>query len=215
MKLDPRLIARTSLGLLNEVGLEGLTMRVVAKELDVRAPALYWHIKGKQELLDEMAEIMFVEAVDGLESPARGETWQDWLLDTARRLRGGMLKYRDGARVFAGTNITHQSMYRTTELTMRTLRDAGFQPFEAARAFRALHHFVIGFTIEEQARIGITYTEGNPYESPLTIDPVRFPLSAAALDELWTEDTDGAFTHGVQLIIDGMAAQLERGAESA
>ena len=53
--LDRTRVADTALKLLNEVGLDGLTLRAIARELDVKAPALYWHFKDKQALLDEMA----------------------------------------------------------------------------------------------------------------------------------------------------------------
>jgi TetR/AcrR family tetracycline transcriptional repressor len=105
-KLTAELIARAALDLLNEVGLDGLTMRVVAKRLDVQAAALYWHLKNKQQLLDAMAAIMFAEATDGLESPSRDTSWDDWAAGWAHRLRAALLRYRDGARVFAGTNTS-------------------------------------------------------------------------------------------------------------
>ena len=57
--LDRRRVADTALRLLNEVGLEGLTLRAIARELNVKAPALYWHFKDKQALLDEMATEMY------------------------------------------------------------------------------------------------------------------------------------------------------------
>lgn len=57
--LDRTRVADTALKLLNEVGLDGLTLRAIAKELDVKAPALYWHFKDKQALLDEMATEMY------------------------------------------------------------------------------------------------------------------------------------------------------------
>ncbi|WP_143673537.1 TetR family transcriptional regulator, partial [Streptomyces griseiscabiei] len=44
-KLDKAQVAEAALRLLNEVGLEGLSLRLIAKELDVQAPALYWHFK--------------------------------------------------------------------------------------------------------------------------------------------------------------------------
>src|ERR1700688_4158094 len=48
-------VVRTALRILDEVGLDGLTVRKLASELGVQAPALYWHFKNKQALLDEMA----------------------------------------------------------------------------------------------------------------------------------------------------------------
>ncbi|NUR85911.1 MAG: helix-turn-helix transcriptional regulator, partial [Nonomuraea sp.] len=54
MSLDRELIVRTALRLLDEVGLEKLSLRRLAKELGAHPTALYWHFSGKQELLDAM-----------------------------------------------------------------------------------------------------------------------------------------------------------------
>lgn len=209
MKLDPPLIARTALDLLDEVGLDGLTMRLIAKELDVRAPALYWHIKGKQELLDRMAELMFLEAVDGLEAPAHGRPWRAWLIETARRLRTTMLRYRNGARVLAGTNITHPAVFRTTELTLRTLVGVGFTARQALHGFLTMYNYAVGFTIEEQSHSGVDYPDGeNPYNDPMPLDTERYPLAAELVADLWTQDQDVAFAEGLELILDGLEGRL-------
>ncbi|MFD1045955.1 TetR family transcriptional regulator, partial [Kibdelosporangium lantanae] len=106
MKLSTEVIARTALTLLADAGLDGLTMRLVAKELGVQASALYWHLKNKQELLDAMATLMFIEASDNVESPRRDEPWEEWLIDRSAAMRRVMLRYRDGARVMAGTSVS-------------------------------------------------------------------------------------------------------------
>ena len=53
------LIVRAALTLLDEVGLEGLTMRRLATALKIQAPSLYWHFPNKQALLDGMADAIF------------------------------------------------------------------------------------------------------------------------------------------------------------
>lgn len=65
---------RTALDLLDDVGLDGLTLRALAARLDVQAPALYWHFTGKQDLLDEMATQLWrdVLAAAGLVDPSPG-----------------------------------------------------------------------------------------------------------------------------------------------
>ncbi|MFG3717141.1 TetR family transcriptional regulator [Streptomyces massasporeus] len=81
MKINSEAIARTALRLLDDVGLDGLTMRLIAQDLGVRAPTLYWRIKNKQELLDAMATPVYVEAAERLEPPRDGSPWEDWLAE--------------------------------------------------------------------------------------------------------------------------------------
>ena len=208
MKLTSDRIARTALGLLNDVGLDGLTMRVLAKELGVQAPTLYWHVRNKQELLDAMAELMSAETNDGIEAPAAGVTWQEWVTDGARRMRRTMLRYRDGARVLAGANTTGPAVPRTIELTLRTLTDAGFPAAAAARAFPAVLHYTVGFVIEEQARTGAAYGSDNPYDSSLAVDPSKFPLTAGVATELRAVDSEATFEYGLRLILTGMRVEV-------
>ncbi|MFI6168543.1 TetR/AcrR family transcriptional regulator C-terminal domain-containing protein [Nocardia sp. NPDC051052] len=208
MKLDTQVIAQAALDLLDDVGLAGLTMRKVAAALDVQAPALYWHVKNKRELLDAMARTVFVAAVEGVEAPRQGQTWQEWTIGLATRLRRSMLRYRDGASVLAGTYVNDEAMWRTVELTLRTLEDAGFEPVEAGRVFPILLHYTVGFVIEEQARGGTEY-DSNPYRRDhieKVIDTARYPLTATLVDTLFTADFDAEFVHGLRVILAGVVA---------
>ncbi|WP_435591108.1 TetR/AcrR family transcriptional regulator C-terminal domain-containing protein [Nocardia sp. bgisy118] len=208
-KLDAEVIAVAALALLDEVGLDGLTMRKVAAALNVQAPALYWHLANKRELLDAMARAVFVSAVDGIEAPRRDEDWRDWLIALASRLRRAMLGYRDGAKVLAGTYIDDESMWRTVELTLRTLEDAGFSKTRAARVFPILLHYTVGFVIEEQARSDDAYGDRNPYLPERladVIDAHRYPLTAQLVTDVFSGDTDTEFTEGLRVILAGIDA---------
>ncbi|MFI6773041.1 TetR/AcrR family transcriptional regulator C-terminal domain-containing protein [Nocardia sp. NPDC050412] len=211
MKIDATVIAEAALDLLDEVGLDGLTMRKVAAALDVQAPALYWHVKNKRELLDAMARRVFVSAVDGIEAPRQGEDWQDWVVAVAGRLRRSMLRYRDGAKVLAGTYVSDEAMWRTVELTLRTLEDAGFALVDAERVFPILLHYTIGFVIEEQAQSGAEYADGNPYDPARvaqSVDAERFPRTARMVAELFDADTDVEYERGLRVILAGIRATL-------
>lgn len=207
MKLDARTIATAALPLLDDGGVDGLTMRRVAGALGVQAPALYWHVKNKRELLDAMARVLFVNAVDGVEAPRRGTDWQDWLAELAGRLRASLLRYRDGARVLAGTNVSDESMWRVTELTLRTLEDAGFSARDVTRVFPILLHYTIGFVIEEQAQTGADYPDGNPYQPDQirqSVDAERYPLTSRMVVDVFASDPDAEFEHGLRVILAGV-----------
>lgn len=61
MPLQRETVARAALQLLDEVGLDGLTMRRLAAYLDIQNPSLYWHFTKKQELLNCIAVLMIAE----------------------------------------------------------------------------------------------------------------------------------------------------------
>ena len=53
--LSKTAVVRAALEVLDDAGIDGVTVRAVAARLGVQAPALYWHVRDKRELLDEMA----------------------------------------------------------------------------------------------------------------------------------------------------------------
>jgi len=57
MKVNREIVVAAGLNLLNEVGLEQLTLRRLAKKLKIQAPTLYWHFKSKQELINQQARL--------------------------------------------------------------------------------------------------------------------------------------------------------------
>jgi len=148
MALTRQDIARSGLKLLNEVGLNGLTLRLIAADLGVKAPALYWHMKNKQELLDEMATQMYADSAGERRPPDSLEEWEA-VAHGARALRRMMLSYRDGGKVFSGTYLGDTGLVGPSPL--RRSIEAGLDERRAAQALFTVYSYVVGFTIEEQA----------------------------------------------------------------
>ncbi|MDQ0750855.1 TetR/AcrR family tetracycline transcriptional repressor [Streptomyces africanus] len=204
--LDRRRVADTALRLLNEGGLDGLTLRAIARELDVKAPALYWHFKDKQALLDEMATEMYRRMVAGASlDPA--DTWRERLLKTNRGLRAALLGYRDGAKVFSGSRFTGIEHAGQMEDNLRLFTAAGFTLAQAVRALTTTYLYTLGFVTEEQ---GVQPLPGERREGYDLHERARlmadFPLSAQAGAEIF-EDYDGHFEEGLALVIEGIGAR--------
>ena len=92
MALTAESITTTALTILSRYGLGDLSMRRLARELDVQPSALYWHVKDKQSLLILISRSLKAE-VDTL-CPATVDP-----LAAAMSLREVLLKYRDGAEI--------------------------------------------------------------------------------------------------------------------
>lgn len=204
--LDRTRVADTALKLLNELGLDGLTLRAIAKELDVKAPALYWHFKDKQALLDEMATEMYRRMVAGTALDA-GDTWQERLLKANRGLRAALLGYRDGARVFSGSRFTSLVHVEAMEDNLSLFTSAGFTLAQAVRALSTTYLYTLGFVIEEQ---GVEPLPGERREGYDIDERARlmadFPLSAAAGAEIFA-DYERHFEEGLGLVIAGIEAR--------
>ncbi|WP_171164145.1 TetR/AcrR family transcriptional regulator C-terminal domain-containing protein [Streptomyces sp. I05A-00742] len=197
----------TALEVLNDVGLDGLTLRRIGKELDVQAPALYWHFKNKQDLLDAMATEM-LRRMTAMEEAGKTEdaTWQETLAGSHRALRRVLLSYRDGAKVYSGTRFTDTSYAVPMERYLASLVRAGFTPRAAARAFYTSYCFTIGYVIEEQSAAG--YPDQGVKGIDLDERTERladFPVTAAAGAELFG-DPDAGFEAGLAAIITGIEA---------
>ena len=81
-------IAAAGLAVIRRDGVRGLTMGAVAELLDVRAPSLYHHVRGKAELLELVAANAFAAFDDDREAYERVADLDEWIaLTTAGSLR--------------------------------------------------------------------------------------------------------------------------------
>ena len=209
MPLERETMIRVALTLLNEVGLERLTVRRLAERLGVQNPALYWHFKKKQELLDEMASTMLADAFAGIEPPPTSDRWAQWLAEVAERFRLTLLTHRDGARVIATANLAGSPLLVIQELALRVLTAAGFDLRTALVSIVAIFDYTLGAAFEEQTDPDQTTMNRTAILRAhlLSLDPAHFPHLAAALDEITaTEPSDPhvGFKGGIRLLLAGM-----------
>lgn len=193
-------IVRSALDLLNEVGLDAFTTRRLAERLGVKQPAIYWHFKNKRDLLDEMAAQMMKEGVPP--GPMTPDTWIETLKDNARNFRDSLLRYRDGARVHAGTR-PDASLYASLDSRVRAMRDAGFSADDAVRAMMVMSHYVVGSVIEEQsgaeaARVSI--------DSGFVPDADTYPDLSYGISQMLDDDATDGFEFGLDALVRGLAA---------
>ncbi|MEV4315354.1 TetR/AcrR family transcriptional regulator C-terminal domain-containing protein [Actinocrispum sp. NPDC049592] len=182
-------IIEAALRLLKDVGLDGLTVRRLAASLGVQSPALYWHFRSKDQLLDGMADEIIRSAAIGL--PGAGETWRQWLLRGGRAYRSALLAHRDGARIVAGFAVLTDTSIARFEAELSAMVAAGFTPLGAFRTIKAISQYVNGFVLQEQ-----TERAGGPELSAMPPTLLEALVSGGI-------DRDAEFEHGLQALIAG------------
>jgi AcrR family transcriptional regulator len=119
-------LVEAALELINEEGLEALSMRALADRLDVKAASLYWHVRDRRELLELLAESI-VESIPPVR--ARGG-WRASVLAAGAALRKAVAGQKDGDRVLLEVRESLQRSRLHTTIK-EALQSAGLRPDEA------------------------------------------------------------------------------------
>ncbi|WP_316527452.1 TetR/AcrR family transcriptional regulator C-terminal domain-containing protein [Kitasatospora brasiliensis] len=207
-KLDRGQVVAAALDLLNEAGLDGLTLRAIAARLDVKAPALYWHFKDKQALLDEMATEMLRRMTSRAAREGSDGDWRGAYLRSMRTLRAELLRYRDGAKVYSGTRFTDTCYAADLDASLRLLTESGFTPAAAARAWQTAYSYTIGYVIEEQAMGPNPFDGAEGYDVDARAERLAAHPLAAASGRVMFQDFDAGFEQGLAAVLAGVEATL-------
>jgi AcrR family transcriptional regulator len=90
--ISARETAEVALELIRNEGVEAVTIRRLAFELDVKSASLYYHFRNKEEILALAAKVA-LEGIRGVGDPDR--PWREWLLENTVRYRRALLVYPD------------------------------------------------------------------------------------------------------------------------
>jgi TetR/AcrR family tetracycline transcriptional repressor len=203
-------IVRTAVALLDQVGLEGLTLRRLASELGVQAPTLYWHVRDKRELLQLMAGAILTELIPHRPtSPRHGQPWWEWLAEHSRTTYLTLLSHRDAALVVAGNRPPEDAWPRIDQM-IGALVAVGFPPGEALQSIQSLGAYAGGCAAVEQA------AQTRPALDPLrqaAVEAVlqgsgRYPYLAAATAHVGPRAHHAEFEHGLELMLAGLRGRL-------
>jgi TetR/AcrR family transcriptional regulator, tetracycline repressor protein len=211
-------LVETSILVLDEAGLAGLTLRQVAARLGVQAPALYWHVRNKRELLDLMAEEIVARSIPAdRHQPAPGQPWWEWLTERTEAICQSLRGHPDSAQVIAGNRPTWKTLPQIERL-LGILVEVGFPPAEALHAVLALGNLVTGCVLEEQASANRPADAERDETMLAGLRSGRFPVLAAAADG--QDPNADTFEYALRLMIAGLRgrhaelrAQAPSGAE--
>ncbi len=185
--------------IVDDEGLEALTMRRLGQALGVEAMSLYRHVPGRAALLDGIHEMILSEL-------PRSRTSEDWIASAraqARAFRRVLLAHPNALVLFATRPAVTPASLRHVDTGLRILRRAGFSIPDAIAAFQTLVTFVIGHALSTHAVV--------PHEERSAPDYVNLNELTALAEVapfLKDSDVDAEFEFGLDAILRGLEAKL-------
>jgi len=209
-RLTRAAVVDRALALADASGLESLTIRKLATELGVTPMALYWHFRGKDELLEGLAERVWSEidiaAVD------RTAPWADQLRGLLVSLLTVLRAHPAAAQLLASSEKNNESALNATELTLDILRTAGFSPLDASAIARSALWTGLMLVmsepgielIDEAAR---TELQRKKQVTLATLPPAKYPrLVECAIPMTACDDPEMHYQFGVEMFLAGVTA---------
>lgn len=200
-------IVEAAVAVLDEDGIEQLSMRRLAQRLGVAAPSLYWHVSTKDDVIDLAVDAIFAEVDSGVE---REPGWREDITAVLVAWRTALLRHPWAAAVTArrrpslGPNFLAQM-----ETLQATLVRTGFSGDVLRAATWALYNHVMGSASTETA-LHISDEERRLGQERLQAESDRYPTLARER-YLYDDDWDGSFHTGLRYLLDGLAQQLDTG----
>lgn len=200
-RLSTAVVVNEALALVDEVGIEGLSMRALSQRLGVDPMAIYRHVRNKDELLgamcDAVVEDVFADAL------APQNSWQEQLRHFAVRLRAALQRRPSLLPVMARAPVTAANIavhHRGVEALVRQ----GLPPEVATTAVVVVFSYVFGVAaLELQAPADIDDHDQLVRDARELLggDPVHLE---AVLRTYYS--MDGAFRDGMDILLAGLGA---------
>jgi AcrR family transcriptional regulator len=206
--------------IMDEEGLDAVTMRRVARELGVEAMSLYHYIRDKEDLLDGICAMVMRE----FRYPGEDRPWIEVARDGAREWRRVLRDHPNVMALWAERQrpMTDLDALMPMEFALRVIGRAGMDAREGVQVFNVLGGYIMGVVMME---VGAMFSAGttrrassadlNAVHSKLPDEEfARFlpadevPCILAALPHLAECDPDQQFEFGLDLLLAGIQARV-------
>jgi len=214
-RLTRREVLATALRLIDEEGVDALTMRRLGRALDRDPMRLYRFAASKDALLDGVVELVLEELEVPSSAPA--QTWSDVLRATAHRYRRIALRHPHVVPLLVTRPLATPlglrplGTLRPLEALLELLVAAGFAPHGALHAYRLYMGFLQGHVLTElQERVhDPDETDALLRLGLYRLPPREFPRLRSLATALTEFDGAKELDEGLDIVLGGLRRQLE------
>lgn len=204
-RLSRERVLRAAIAHADKGGLEALTMRQLAEELEVAPMALYRHVANKDDLIDAMIDVVFGEI--GL--PSGGADWKTAMRQRAIALRDVLARHRWAVGLMESRRRPGPANLRHHDAVIGKLRAAGFDIPMAAHAYSLLDSYIYGFALTKMNLPFATSEEiGEVAQDMLAPFPVNeYPNLVEFIAEHVMKpgyDYGDEFEYGLDVVLEGL-----------
>jgi AcrR family transcriptional regulator len=194
------------LRVLRERGIERVTMRAVAAELETGAASLYVYVSNRRDLLNQMFDLICGEIELG--DPPDSGRWREQV----EELMGGVMRlyerYPGSARIPLGNIPRGPNAVRIAERLLSLLLAGGVDERSAAWFLDAVFLFVnaTGYEATVYAEEGLDLGDivDEIRDGFASLDADRFPHFTALASPLTSGSSDERFRFGLRLMLEGL-----------
>lgn len=202
-------IIEAALRVMDQEGLEAVTMRRLGRELGVEAMSLYNHVEDK----DAVLRGILARVLGDFELPGDRELdWIERIREMSRTFRALLLRHPGVIPLLSEKSgpITDPRALAPIETALQTLREAGLSQEETIHAYRAVVGFVVGNVALEIAGFLNPDDEALAYLEQMrdAIPFERFPRVIELLPAMHACDPDQEFEHGLDLLLTGLRSRV-------
>jgi AcrR family transcriptional regulator len=219
--LSKELIVETALRVAVAEGLDAVTVRRIAEELDTGSASLYTHIAGKEELFELVLDLAAAEVTV---PPPDPEHWIGQVREVGWKIYRVLCAHNDVARIALGVIPTGPNMLRIAEGLLDIMIGGGVPVQTAAWTIDRLLLYIaadayqgalfLAHRAPEQSvpEYAVQFLgEIRDFYAALPAD--RFPHTSGNAKTLTTGGGDERFDYGLSLLLDGLAARLAAAAD--
>lgn len=191
-------LAAAALAVIDRDGLPGLSMRTVAKELNLSTMALYRYVSDREELESLVVELV-LSSVD-VQPPGGEVPWRERIEIMARRLRDAVGAHPSVVPLTLTHRHRSPSVLRWSETVLAILAEAGITGERRVIALRGLLSYLVGAIQLEH--LGPLSGEGTVAITELS--QVEFPHMTDTARNARRVSADQEFLGGLALVLRGL-----------